>query len=146
MVGEGFIIVVGAMWLFLAIYVATEAKKENRSTGFWFLFTLIFGIFALLLWVGRANKSYKKIDDTTESRGNSFQISSFETNLLRVLLVVVSLLIGILGIFTGILAGPDSGKIMMGVVFLILGLAFEHLIRMLKSKSDQNRTDATPND
>lgn len=146
MVGEEFFIVVGLMWLFLAIYVASEANKENRSTGFWFLFTLIFGIFALLLWVGRANKSYKRIDETTGTRDNSFQISSFESNLLRALLVGVSLLVGILGLFTGILSGPDGGKILMGVVFLVLGLVFEYLIRMLVSKSSQSRSDTITND
>ena len=112
MVGEGFIVIVGAMWLFLAAYVATEADKENRSTGFWFVFTLIFGIFALLLWVGRSNNDVKKVraspeQETVSHTPSTRERSKREVSIWRALCIIALLLAPIL-VGVGLTTTPET--------------------------------------
>ena len=130
--GEGFIVVVGVMWFILATYVASEADKENRSTGFWFVFTLIFGIFALILWAARGNKGRVAEPDRYQKSNSSF--FDHEEIALKILFAIL-LLSGLAVIKAGI-EGGSVGVVMLGATVAAIGFVFQQLSGRV-AKSDQ---------
>jgi len=48
---ESLIVIALLLWVFLAIFVAGHAKGHNRSGVFWFLMTLVTGIFGIVIYL-----------------------------------------------------------------------------------------------
>lgn len=163
---SSFIVLTGILWLFLAVYVSSEASKEGRSSPFWFLFTLIFGIIAVLLWAGRANKGYTNSNDNSKGGGKSSQIKSIDINLLRIAAIVI-VLAGIFCVVTGLLSDPKTeyvevcemgsvymechmekqmestggARTLLGVILIVISIPLGFYIQILKSKMKRNKTD-----
>jgi hypothetical protein len=65
-----FLLLMGAVWFFIAIYVAEDASKRGKNPTYWFIITIIFGIFALLMYKTSTtppNRSQPKRDRTSNS-------------------------------------------------------------------------------
>lgn len=63
-----FVFLMSLVWLGVAIFVAYDAAKHNRSAGYWFVLTAIFGIFGLL-WYS-TKKTQTQHVQSTGSRSN----------------------------------------------------------------------------
>lgn len=65
---DGFIIVIGIIWFTLANAIALMAYKEDRNPVVWWILSLIFGIFAILLYFATTpSKKSKELEQRVES-------------------------------------------------------------------------------